>query len=177
MKVYRDNERQALSVALQDSHLSEQRAELLQLYDRGWEKILRHGDLPRWQAGFENLPDTLSPAFDLSCDRIGMGQADETQLSHAQIKEALQKMHPWRKGPFDFFGVHIDTEWHSDWKWQRLQQHISPLKQRTILDVGCGSGYHIWRMLGEQAKLVIGIDPTPLFSMHFATIKRHCSCK
>jgi tRNA (mo5U34)-methyltransferase len=82
-------------------------------------------------------------------------------------------MHPWRKGPFDIFGVHIDTEWHSDWKWSRIKNHIAPLDGRMILDVGCGSGYHIWRMLGAGADLVIGIDPTPLFSLHFATVKRY----
>jgi len=94
-------------------------------------------------------------------------------MSADEIKAALQLMHPWRKGPFEIFGTHIDTEWHSDWKWDRLKDAISPLQERTILDVGCGSGYHLWRMLGAGAKLAIGIDPTPLFSMHFATVKRY----
>jgi tRNA (mo5U34)-methyltransferase len=31
----------------------------------------------------------------------------------------------------------------------------------------------MWRMLGEDAELVLGVDPTPLFSMHFATVKRY----
>jgi len=83
------------------------------------------------------------------------------------------QLHPWRKGPFELFGVYIDTEWRSDWKWDRLKHAISPLAGRTALDVGCGSGYHLWRMLGAGAKLAIGIDPTALFSMQFAALKRY----
>ena len=55
---------------------------------------------------------------------------------------------PWRKGPFSLYGVNIDTEWRSDWKWDRVLPHLSDLTGRTILDVGCGSGYHMWRMIG-----------------------------
>ncbi len=58
---------------------------------------------------------------------------------------------PWRKGPFSLYGVNIDTEWRSDWKWDRVLPHLSPLKGRLVLDVGCGGGYHMWRMLGEGA--------------------------
>ncbi|WP_430727037.1 DUF1698 domain-containing protein, partial [Serratia marcescens] len=28
----------------------------------------------------------------------------------------------------------MDAEWHSDWKWDRVLPHISPLAGRTILD-------------------------------------------
>ena len=48
--------------------------------------------------------------------------------------------------------------------WQRIAPHIESLAGKTVLDVGCGSGYHCWRMLGAGADLVIGIDPTPLFA-------------
>ena len=80
---------------------------------------------------------------------------------------------PRRKGPFLVHDIHIDTEWRSDWKWERLRQHITPLHNRTILDVGCGSGYHCWRMLGAGAGEVIGIDPTPLFVMQFLALQRY----
>ena len=173
MNIYRDNERNLLQEALQHSSLSEHVAECLQLYDRGWEKILRHGDLPRWQEGFQALPKEQPSSVDLNQSAIRMGHASDTSMPASDITNALQAMHPWRKGPFNIFDVFIDTEWHSDWKWERLQQHISPLQDRTILDVGCGSGYHIWRMMGEGSQFAVGIDPTPLFSMHFATVKRY----
>ncbi|MDX8407697.1 MAG: tRNA 5-methoxyuridine(34)/uridine 5-oxyacetic acid(34) synthase CmoB, partial [Mariprofundaceae bacterium] len=82
-------------------------------------------------------------------------------------------LHPWRKGPFDFFGIHIDTEWRSDWKWNRLKDAITPLTGRQVLDVGCGSGYHAWRMLGDGAAKVVAIDPTLLFAMQFHACQRY----
>ena len=68
-------------------------------------------------------------------------------------------------------GIEIDTEWRSDWKWQRVETHLLPLRGRRILDVGCGNGYHCWRMLGAGAQLVIGVDPSPLFAMQYAAVK------
>ncbi|MDQ6995109.1 MAG: tRNA 5-methoxyuridine(34)/uridine 5-oxyacetic acid(34) synthase CmoB [Mariprofundaceae bacterium] len=174
MNDYRDQERARLKNHLQVvTALKPYQDELLHLFDRGWEKIQRHGDVQRWQTGFHALPHITPSSIDLNADAVRIGAASDTEQSQTSIRQALQAMHPWRKGPFDIFGVHIDTEWRSDWKWQRVQAHLSPLQGRNILDVGCGSGYHMWRMLGENANFVLGIDPTPLFSMHFATLKHY----
>ena len=67
----------------------------------------------------------------------------------------------------------IETEWRSDFKWERLADAISPLQGRRVLDVGCGSGYHCWRMRGAGASEVIGIDPTPLFVLQFKAIQKY----
>ena len=85
----------------------------------------------------------------------------------------IQKLIPWRKGPFDIAGLHIDTEWRSDFKWDRLKDEIEPLSGRRVLDVGCGSGYHCWRMRGERAELVVGVEPTPLFVFQFWAVQRY----
>ena len=79
---------------------------------------------------------------------------------------------PWRKGPYHLFGIHVDCEWRSDFKWDRVLPHLAPLQGRTILDVGCGSGYHMWRMVGEGAKMVVGIDPTELFLCQFEAVRK-----
>ncbi|GAV20899.1 tRNA (mo5U34)-methyltransferase [Mariprofundus micogutta] len=173
MKAYKDAEGLKLQEMLSQSSLAGFSDALIALHEKGWKKILKHGDLGRWQGGFESLPDVYPSETDFNASAVKIGSAADTDMSTAEIEAALKQMHPWRKGPFEVFGVHIDTEWHSDWKWDRLQQAISPLAGRTILDVGCGSGYHLWRMLACDAKMVVGIDPTPLFSMHFATIKRY----
>jgi tRNA (mo5U34)-methyltransferase len=136
--------------------------------------VQRHGDLPRWQSALDALPDI--PVADVHLNRAAVGASAVQPLSaaqHAALEEALQGLHPWRKGPFDLFGVYIDTEWRSDWKWQRLADGISPLAGRRVLDVGCGSGYHCWRMLGAGAAQVIGIDPTPLFVLQFRALQRY----
>ena len=41
-----------------------------------------------------------------------------------------------------------------------------------VLDVGCGNGYHCWRMLGAGAKMVVGIDPMMLNVMQFQLIRK-----
>ena len=91
----------------------------------------------------------------------------------AQLAQQLRVLMPWRKGPFNLFGVDINTEWQSNLKWNRLKDHIKPLQDRIILDVGCGNGYYGWRMLGENANYVIGLDPTLLFFMQFKAVKKY----
>ncbi len=132
----------------------------------------RHGDTPKWNAAKAKLPELRATQWDFSNPAITIGHAaDVNTAMQRQIESALKELSPWRKGPFNLFGVEIDTEWRSDWKWQRVLPHLSPLKGRTVLDVGCGSGYHCWRMKGEGAALVIGIDPTLLFVMQYHAIR------
>ncbi len=132
----------------------------------------RHGDTPKWNAAKAKLPEIKTTHVDFSSAAVTIGEAgDVDDATQKQIKDALQELIPWRKGPFNIHGVEIDTEWHSDWKWNRVLPHISPLKGRTVLDVGCGSGYHCWRMKGEGAELVIGIDPTLLFVMQYNAVQ------
>jgi len=134
----------------------------------------RHGDLPRWEAALASLPAVRPSAVDLSADTLRIGwPADLTPEQHRTLEKGLRALHPWRKGPYELFGLTIDTEWRSDWKWQRLADHLAPLDGRLVLDVGCGNGYHAWRMRGAGAARVIGIDPSPLFVMQFQAVKRY----
>jgi tRNA (mo5U34)-methyltransferase len=134
----------------------------------------RYGDLRRWLQVLEDLPDISSDHIQLASDRVGTNSnTAPTPMLLEQLRTGLQGLHPWRKGPFDLFGVHIDTEWHSDWKWDRLANAIDSLEGRRILDVGCGSGYHCWRMLGAGAAEVIGIDPTPLFVVQYWALQKY----
>lgn len=131
----------------------------------------RYGDLPAWRKALEQLPSVTASQVDLkNTVRIG-AQADCDPATRTQIRQALEQLIPWRKGPFWIHEIHIDTEWRSDWKWERVLPHIAPLKDRLILDVGCGNGYHCWRMLGEGAARVIGIDPSPRFVVQFHAVK------
>ncbi|MDQ7010866.1 MAG: tRNA 5-methoxyuridine(34)/uridine 5-oxyacetic acid(34) synthase CmoB [Mariprofundaceae bacterium] len=147
--------------------------QLLTLHMQGWKRVLAHGDFPRWQAGFDALPAVSPSEISLNSPTVKIGAPADTDMPTQCIGTALKQMHPWRKGPFDFFGTHVDTEWRSDWKWNRLNDVIAPLTGRTVLDIGCGSGYHCWRMRGAGASFVLGIDPTPLFSMQFAAAKHY----
>ncbi len=132
----------------------------------------RHGDLGRWELLLQMLPSCATRDIDLAADCIRIGREDEIgDEIRKDILGVLRALQPWRKGPYEVFGIHIDTEWRSDWKWRRLENHIQPLKGRKVLDVGCGSGYHAWRMAGAGAALVVGIDPSLLFLAQFNAIR------
>lgn len=132
----------------------------------------KHGDLETWFSALNQLPQFSPSSIDLNAAQIRIGSSQDVDISTQQhIEASLRQLHPWRKGPFEVFGIPIETEWRSDWKWDRLKPHISSLKDRTVLDIGCGSGYHCWRMAGEGAKLVIGLEPYLLYVMQFYALK------
>ena len=131
-----------------------------------------HGDFLKWQAALQQLPAVMPSSIDLDSAAVMVGEAaDLTAEQRALLENSLRQLHPWRKGPFELFGLYIDTEWRSDWKWDRLKHHIRPLTDRSVLDIGCGSGYHCWRMRGAGARFVLGIDPTLLFVMQFQALQ------
>jgi tRNA (mo5U34)-methyltransferase len=134
----------------------------------------RHGDLAHWYAALTALPTWAVDHVELDRNAITITGANKPSAEQQQaLQAALMEFHPWRKGPFELFGTRIETEWHSDWKWDRLKGHIAPLVGRKVLDVGCGNGYHCWRMRGAGADLVVGIDPTLLFVLQFAAVQRY----
>ncbi len=110
-----------------------------------------HGNLPQWQRVIEIL---------------------QSQPPVAEQTSALRDLMPWRKGPLQLGQIQIDTEWRSDWKWQRIEQgladgQIGPLHRNLVLDVGSGNGYFGWQMRAAGADCVIGIDPSLLFVAQF----------
>ncbi|WP_372764208.1 tRNA 5-methoxyuridine(34)/uridine 5-oxyacetic acid(34) synthase CmoB [Litorivivens sp.] len=134
--------------------------------------LKRYGDLPRWLDCLNALPTTLVTDKQINRDTVTVAGEISTDQQQ-QLDAALRGLHPWRKGPFQLFDTFIDTEWRSDWKWQRLAPHIANLTGRRVLDVGCGSGYHCWRMRGAGAQLVVGIEPTPLFVVQFQALQHY----
>ncbi len=133
-----------------------------------------HGDFDKWQSALSQLPDVMPSVVHLNQAAIEIGiEADLDAAQHDSLLKQLKQFHPWRKGPFDLFGHHLDTEWRSDWKWDRLVKDIAPLPGRKVLDIGCGSGYHCWRMRGAAADFVLGIDPTMLFVMQYFAMQRY----
>lgn len=131
----------------------------------------RFGDLPTWKKSLADLP-ALGSTQNLFQDKVAIGareDCDETMREN--LRSTLASLIPWRKGPYWVHNIHIETEWRSDWKWDRVLPHLAPLNNRLILDVGCGNGYHCWRMLGAGAQRVIGIDPSPRFVVQFHAIK------
>ncbi|WP_111979191.1 tRNA 5-methoxyuridine(34)/uridine 5-oxyacetic acid(34) synthase CmoB [Algibacillus agarilyticus] len=138
-----------------------------------WYKDALHGEFHQWQKTIKNLPQAEASKVDLKTS-VTLGQPDDLNAGQQKRLTALLKnFMPWRKGPYQLFNIDLNTEWRSDWKWGRLLPHITPLAGRTVLDVGCGNGYHMWRMLGEEAELVVGADPSQLFLAQFQAIHQY----
>ena len=146
---------------------------LLRFSSADWFNSRNNGDYPKWRAALQALPDLTPGDIDLhGAVRIGSA-ADCSPEQQQQLRQALEVMIPWRKGPFSLFGVNIDTEWRSDWKWDRLCEHLSPLAGRNILDVGSGNGYHCFRMAGAGARMAVAVDTQLAYAMQFQAIKRY----
>jgi tRNA (mo5U34)-methyltransferase len=137
------------------------------------ERLILDSKMAGWLSALESLPELRPSLIELQ-ESVSIGSdADLGQLDRAELIAKLQAFHPWRKGPYNFFGIEIDTEWRSDWKWERLLPHIKPLVGRKVLDVGCGNGYHGWRMRGAGADFVLGIDPFPISVLQFQVMQRY----
>ena len=134
----------------------------------------RHGLLHEWKGLLHALPEIEASVVNFTCEAVTVGLRHDISKQRQQaLREILKSFHPWRKGPFDIFGIRIDAEWRSNCKWSRLQGKITPLKDRLVLDVGCGNGYYMFRMLGEGARFVLGIDPSMLFLAQFHAILKY----
>lgn len=160
-----------LELQSHDAWVAQIRQQLTQRFDN-----TPHGDVPRWQRALSLLPPlgSVQPVLNAPCVTLNTDQT-LTQEQSADLDTGLRGLMPWRKGPFDFFGTVIDTEWRSDWKWDRVAPFLADLHGRRVLDVGCGSGYHCWRMHGAGAARVIGIDPGLLFLFQFLAVKNYLS--
>lgn len=158
---------------LADARESELQQWITQLQSSGeaMRRFERHGDLPRWQAAIDQLPSPEQPTVALNRDAPRSEFAQSASELDA-LRTALQGLHPWRKGPFDLGGVQIDTEWRSDFKWQRIAPHLHALDNRQVLDVGSGNGYFCWRLAGAGASLALGIEPAVLFNLQFDACRR-----
>ncbi|MEX2365165.1 MAG: DUF1698 domain-containing protein, partial [Pseudohongiellaceae bacterium] len=150
---------------------SQKLAPLIDYLPRNFPASFRHGDLPGWLRALKALPELVPASFEIR-SRVRIGEAEQcSNQQRQQISDQLMCLQPWRKGPYELFGINLDTEWRSDWKWDRLLPHISSLKNRVVLDVGCGNGYHCWRMAGEGARLVVGADGYLIFVMQYWAIR------
>jgi tRNA (mo5U34)-methyltransferase len=118
------------------------------------------------------LPAIKPSVMNLDQERVTIGQpADLSANQLEQIKIALSRLKPWRKGPFDLFGIQIDSEWNSALKWHRVAGHLAPLKDCKILDVGCSNGYYLFRMVSQSPKVLLGIEPYAVYYYQFQALQ------
>jgi len=127
-----------------------------------------HGDYLKWAQAVQDLPALQHVECRYTDTVTVTGHTDNDVL-----RQQLELLHPWRKGPFQISHTRIDTEWRSDLKWARVAAHLGDLSGAHVLDIGCGNGYFGWRMLEAGAARVTGIDPTLLFCMQHLAIQHY----
>ena len=131
----------------------------------GWKNIapLRQAlaELPR----IEEVEVTLGAWVTLSSPHAG-------EEERRRIEHAARMMKPWRKGPFDLFGIRIDSEWRSNLKYDLLRPYLD-LEGKNVADVGCNNGYYMFRMLEFSPSFILGVDPSPLFFTQFELVNRY----
>jgi tRNA (mo5U34)-methyltransferase len=122
------------------------------------------------------LPQIVSKKILVNTNELTIGSDDELSPDQLNLfNEIIHKLKPWKKGPLNLFGTKIDTEWRSDWKFERLQKSNkfeTLLNDKVICDLGCGNGYYMYRMLEYNPKMVIGIDPNLHAFLEFQLFQR-----
>ena len=122
----------------------------------------------------ERLPGIVPSVLDLDRDWIRIGTPEDLDGdTRKTLNQALRTMIPWRKGPFEFFGIRVDSEWVSALKWNRVRPHIAPLKGRRVLDIGSSCGYYMFRMCAANPAFVLGIEPYLTFYFQFLLLQHY----
>lgn len=120
----------------------------------------------------ERLPDIHPGDVDLGADRIRIGRAGDIGAEDRRsLRHILRTLVPWRKGPFDVFGIRVDSEWDASLKWERVRPHLDPFPGQRILDIGSSSGYYMFRMSQASPALVLGIEPYLTFYFQFQLLQ------
>lgn len=141
-------------------------------------KWLERKSSERFKIPYNILKKYNSVKNDFSNDKIIIG--DSNQLSKSQqieVYNALKMFMPWRKGPFNVFGIDIDAEWQSNRKWNRVLPYLPDLKNKVIADIGCNNGYYMFKMADYNPEFVLGFDPTVHYYYTFNSLNSMAGCK
>jgi len=124
-----------------------------------------------WYEQLQKLSQIKNEEFELSySDWFSVGKRENLSDSEfSLIEETAKKLIPWRKGPFNLFGLEIDSEWQSNIKYNLIRPHFN-LKDKVVADIGCNNGYYMFRMLEDKPKRLIGFDPSALTLHQFEFI-------
>ena len=129
------------------------------------QKWLTWKNIKPYQEAIAALPEYTNVKVTLA-DRIEVQIEDISSEDLEQIKQTALLMKPWRKGPFQFNELFIDSEWQSQIKYNLLEPHFN-LKDKIVGDIGCNNGYYLFRMLLQQPKKLIGFDPSAIYYSQF----------
>ncbi len=124
-----------------------------------WKNIRPYQEAIKALPTYTNVETTFADRVSIKIDNLSQEEAE-------QIKQTALLMKPWRKGPFEFNSLFIDSEWQSQIKYNLLEPHFD-LKDKIVGDIGCNNGYYLFRMLTHKPKKLIGFDPSAIYYSQF----------
>lgn len=113
---------------------------------------------------FSQLPQVNQSGFEV---KDGVLVTKEIFQDNEKLSLLLEKLIPWRKGPWCISGNLIDAEWRSNIKYDLISEIIRDNKSSTLIDIGSGNGYYGFRALDDGASKVLCIDPSEKFFFQF----------
>ena len=123
----------------------------------------------RFRQPYESVKHIRAQHRDFSGDTVVIGSPDElSESDSSMVYQAMRDFMPWRKGPFEVFGINIDAEWRSERKWNRVLPELPDLQNKVVADIGCNNGYYMFRMFEHSPRFVLGFEP---FLQHYFAFK------
>lgn len=134
--------------------------------------FINHGSFKKWENTLGKLPCVETNYLNILNASIVIGKKSEISEDQLGSLEAeLLNLNPWRKGPFNIFGLYIDSEWRSDKKWERIEDYLPSAKNMRICDIGCSNGYYSYKLLKLEPELIVGMEKTALYVIQFLATK------
>jgi tRNA (mo5U34)-methyltransferase len=132
------------------------------------------GNALKYQCALDTLPEIRADHISLDSDTVAAGTASQLTEEHRICLETgLAVLNPWRKGPFNLFGIQVDAEWRSFLKWNRVKDYLAPQANARILDIGSSNGYYMFRMAGLNPTMVLGLEPQHTFYYQYLALQRY----
>ena len=131
----------------------------------------------RFRLPCESVQHIRAEQCDFSGNVVKIGGPDElSDKDREKVFKAMRDFMPWRKGPFNVFGIEIDAEWRSERKWNRIMPELPDLQNKIVADIGCNNGYYMFRMAHYKPKLVVGFEPYLQHYFTFKALNRFAGC-
>lgn len=127
---------------------------------------VKNGNIPKWALALNEIKTQTRGVMSFKHPYLYI----DTEVKNQQaLEQSLKKFTPWRKGPYQIGKLKLESEWRGDKKWDRLYKNIN-VKNKKVLDIGCGNGYFTYLLALSEAKIALGIEPFLLFNYQFQAI-------
>lgn len=105
--------------------------------------------------------------------------AEISEKDRIALLDLLKKFQPYRKGPFEIYGITIHANWKSNIKLRRLSSFIKKYNllngnDDRICDIGCNNGYFLASLDRGKCSRMTGLDPVEEFYQFYRILQTLC---